>query len=100
MGSTNSTPPIGNQLNKPLDSLNSVYEIINIPSFQVLNNYWIGPYGILVPSKIESIVSADGVSVLRMDQSDVLDGKVILTETQYKDKYAELGTGGYYFWKC
>lgn len=56
--------------------------------------YWIGPYGILVSNKIDSIPSIDGCNILfcNGNETEMVSPHPLLTEAEYKQKYAKFNT--------
>ena len=53
-------------------------------------NYWIGPYSVLVPSKISYVVASDGCNTLYQTGEQTERGclGIIMNEEIYKKKYA------------
>ena len=66
--------------------------------------YWIGPYGILVPSKINSVLAEDGYNTLYSDGCETemfrIDGPH-MDATKYKKLYATYNSnnGVWYYTK-
>lgn len=53
------------------------------------SNYWIGPYGILVPNDVLYVVAADGINTLYIDGSETeMATDTPLSEEEYKKLYA------------
>ena len=64
--------------------------------------YWVGPYGVLIPSYIESVISDDGCNKYYSDGTETEmhgDSSEYMTLEQYRNKYAEEGTHGLWYWK-
>ena len=64
------------------------------------NNYWVGPYGILVPNHIRDIVAKDGGNTLY--KRGIVTQKCVrskMTEETYKKTYAKFNTkdGKWYY---
>jgi hypothetical protein len=52
------------------------------------SKYWIGPYGVFVPNKYDSVVAADGSNILYKDGSQTLIFVANpLTRLQWLEKY-------------
>lgn len=62
--------------------------------------YWIGPYGIRVPNTISDVVAEDGYNIMDSSGSVTKMFKDLKspTEEEYKEKYAKLGTDGYWYY--
>lgn len=82
-------------------AVNSCY-IVNMPTNTVTHgdlNFWVGPYGILVPDEIDSIVARDGGNTLYRDSSETkmyVDSPP--TEAEYKNLYATKGSHGIWYY--
>jgi hypothetical protein len=64
--------------------------------------YWVGPYGIRVPSHLTHIKAADGANILRNNGSVTergLGGRNPLTKEEYLAKYTELRDDGHRWYK-
>jgi hypothetical protein len=64
--------------------------------------YWVGPYGVLVPSHIKHVISKDGVNIhysngLITDMC--IDPSKSMSQEQYRNKYAREGMYGLWYWK-
>jgi len=72
-----------------------------IPS-ELLNDYWVGPHNVLVPKSIKEVKARDGSNVLsKKGYTTEMNPRLpIPTASEYRQKYAELGPGGYYYWKA
>lgn len=69
------------------------------------NEYWEGPYGILVPAYITSVLAEDGYNTLYDNggQTEIGSTHNNMTETQYKKKYAVYSAANqkwYYYKPC
>lgn len=54
-----------------------------------MNEYWIGPYGILIPDTIKSVIDIDGINTIYKDGSstEISNGGKVISEQIYKDRY-------------
>lgn len=66
------------------------------------NNYWNGPYGVLVPNDIEYVVASDGGNTRYKSGGETEMGVFLnppMNAEIYKEKYATLGQDGKYYYK-
>jgi hypothetical protein len=65
---------------------------------EITKTHWVGPYGVLVPNDILTVMAADGHN--RQDKNGIKTEKFVkmhMTEELYKSMYAELRDGFYYY---
>lgn len=79
-------------------------EISNIIVDNENNNdgFWIGPYGVLIPNSIDSVVASDGGNTRFKTGGETEMGifrDPPMNETIYKEKYAILDDNGKYYYK-
>ena len=66
---------------------------------KIKKDYWIGPYDIRVPNKIECIRASDGVNHLhKIGYQTELFNPYPPTKEEYLIKYAELRSDGYHWY--
>ena len=63
------------------------------------NDYWLGPYNIRIPNSIEDVRSTDGCNMLSKDGSETerFIRSPSPSEKEYKEKYAKLVDGIWYY---
>lgn len=64
------------------------------------DEYWVGPYGVLVSNNIMCVVAQDGYNNMRSDGSETFmykNNAPLMTEAIYKQKYATYINGKYYY---
>jgi len=66
------------------------YNTIQYNTMTDCENYWIGPYGVLIPNNIDSVIARDGGNILYKNGSQTNKLHYLgMNEKEYKESYAK-----------